>query len=113
MQFSSSSFQTFTVKSVQPGRQRWGIKRGPGAEWSQLRPGDAIDARRNSIRYDCTSRKMHPNLTTFKASNISHIIVFRMFQIRFESESNGGEESAGSLGIEVANAAKGYKGGFS
>ena len=39
--------------------------------------------------------------------------MFCMFQIRFESESNGDEESDGSLGIEVANAAKGYKGGFS
>ena len=39
--------------------------------------------------------------------------MFRMFQIRFESESNGGKGSDGSLGIEVANAAKGYKGGFS
>ena len=101
------------MKSVQPGRQRWAIKRGPGAEWSQLRPGDAIDARRNSIRYDSPCRKMHPNLTTFKTSNMSHIIMFRMFQIRFESESSDGKGLDGSLGIEVANADKGYKGGFS
>ena len=39
--------------------------------------------------------------------------MFCMFQIRFESEGNGDGEYDGSLGIEVANAAKGYKGGFS
>ena len=56
-----TSFQTFTIKSIGYKTQeqfqssgklkQWAIKRGSDSEWSRLRLGDTIDARKDSIRF--------------------------------------------------------------
>ena len=47
---NGTPFQTFTVKSVS-GTRQWARKRATDSDWSWLRPGNTIDARKDSIRF--------------------------------------------------------------